>query len=846
MANVYKLSDYKVLDFFVRHVDLELDLTKEAPQSKALLTIEPNPEFSPHPTDLQLDCQNMQLTSVLLNGRLLSTEEYELKDNSLIIKNVPHGLEFTVETTATLGKNTDLFGYYTTEGTGLVKAETEGLRRVFPCKDRPDNLATYKTTLIANKKEFPTLLANGLAIEEKNSDKIHSVTWVNPIPIPSYLFAMVAGNLICSKTSYITNLGREIPVEFYIPEGAVAKCVFAQEVLKAAMAWDEQRFNLECPLPAVKVAGVNKYASGASEPLGLILFNTANLYATAASRTDIDIIRVMDVVAHEFFHTWTGDLVTIRDWFNLAAKEGLTTFRTSLFLEYILGIDPERMFYGHSLDERAPRPDSYTAVRSLYTSAAYEKSAEIFRMIMSFMGEEAFNKGLTAFLQQHAGEAITLENILNFLSNKDSDVNQFLPWFTESGIPKVTVTDEYDEVKQIYKLKFATHGAEGRPIPVDYVLFDKNGIAMFPNQQIIIDQPEMIIDFPLLSERPTPSLLRGFSAPIHLEFAYTNQQLLFLIHYDDDVYNRCNAAKTVIRRLVSEYCAGKSIELSSEFSTTYRTLLMDNKQKTWVLAELLALPSEEDLIASFPNASFEKVVEGRRLIQEKLAQELKSALHSTIKELDIPSKTEDKVLFDFAAAGNRRLKAVCYSYLCVTEPEKTELALINQFQDALGKNMTDTISALALLANANSSQSDKLLEQFYQYWQHDPDAINYWFNLQAAAHLPTVVDKVRKLIQHPAFDLSNPNKIYALLGVFIKNIYGFHALSGEGYKLVADIILQLEKINPTLAANLTEKFSSWDKFDKQRQNLMRNNLKYIYEQATTPEVRNMAGKGLGE
>ncbi|USQ12795.1 aminopeptidase N [Legionella lytica] len=841
-----KQSDYKVLDFITPSISLTFDLTKEPIQTKALLVVGRNPNSSSEATDLHLNCENIKLISLSLGGKPLHPDEYELKDNILTIKNVPPKGLFYLEAISELGQNTDLFGLYKTEGTVLVKAETEGLRRVFPCIDRPDNLADYVTTIIANENQYPTLLSNGVLTRKRSYDNgVHSVTWNDPIAKPSYLFAMVAGDLTCSAATYKTKQGREVPIEFYLPKSDIEKCDFAKDILKGAMKYDEDRFNLEYLPELVKIAGVNKYASGASEPTGLILFNTANLLATQASRTDTDFIRVLDVVAHEYFHTWSGNLVTIRDWFNLSYKEGLTTLRASLFLEHCLGVDLDRMFDGRSLDERAPRPESYTAVRSLYTTAAYEKGAEIFRMIMNAMGEKTFNKCLSVFLKKNTGKAITLEDIIDSLSSQSNvELRPFLNWFSATGTPKVTVTDEYNSETKTYKIKCVTHDGKDRPIPVNLMLFSKDGTPISQEDVLMLDKPEMEFEYTNIHELPTPSLLRGFSAPIHLQYEYSNEQLLLLMQYDGDIYNKCKAAKMLITHMVQDYCAGKELEFSSDFIVAYMNLLLNNQQKTWVLAELLALPSEEALIASLPNADFEKIAEARRLIQKELGMSLKADLQVTIDELQAPAKTDSHALFDINAAGNRRLKSVCYSYLLAADPEASQYALIAQFNEALGKNMTETVSALSLLVNINYSQVNELLEQFYTYWKHDIDAINYWFNLQAAAHSTTVISRVADLLKHEAFDMTNPNKVNALLGVFIKNPYGFHDASGVGYELVASTILKLEQFNPSLAANLTEKFSSWIKVEPKRQKLMLDCLSHIYEKASTEDVRNMAKKEL--
>lgn len=847
-SKVYNLADYKAPCFLVTHVDLEIDLSKKPVQSKASLTIIPNPDVESHPLDLVLDGENMVLTSISLDGKPLQLEEYELTDKSLTIKNVPQGKTFTLITTTLLGENTDLFGLYETEGTFLVKAETEGLRRVLFCNDRPDNLATYKTKIIANKEDFPVLLSNGhLVNSEVLENDLHSVTWIDNVPKPSYLFALVAGNLQYSVTYYKTQSGRTLPIEFYVPPEATAKCDFAKEVLKQAMAWDERTYHLECALQQHMVAGVDKYASGASEPTGLNLFNTENLFATPETKTDSGILRVLEVVAHEFFHYWSGDRVTIRDWHNLPFKEGLTTFRAAMFQEDLFGTDLVKLLNGKNLDERAPRQNSYTEVRSLYTAAAYEKSADIFRMIMLTVGKESFYKGMTQFLLDNDGGAVTLENVLDSLSSSTGiNLNPFLSWFIEAGIPGITVTDDYNQVTKEYTLKIKTKNAAGRPIPFVLGLLDSSGKEIMADKTLMLDQPEMEFHFYNILSKPTPSLLRSFSAPVTLNYNYTNDSLLLLIQNDSNLYNRCEAATQLIARMVTDFCDGKAIELTSQFFDAYRSLLTDKRLSEWMLAELLTLPSEELLAATISKPIFEKLGEGRLFIQKELARELKSDLFQLYNNLQLqpPVQKSQFTIFDIREAGIRRLKAVCYSYFQWTDLAKTTEYLLLQFKDALGHDMTETISALTQLCDINCKEVDELLNDFYQYWEKDTNAINYWFNVQAAIHSNKVVNRVAQLMQHPAFDLSNPNKVYALLGTFIKNPYGFHASSGEGYHLLAEAVLRLDKINPTLAANLTGYFINWNKYDDNRQKMMLDVLVMIHDKAISADVKNTAKKGL--
>ncbi|KTD68253.1 aminopeptidase [Legionella steelei] len=849
-SGIFRLSDYEVLDYLIKHVDLEIDLSKKPVQSKAILTIAPNPKSSSHSVDLELDGENMILESIILDGKKLSREKYEVTKNSLIIKSIPKDRIFTLETITRLGENTDLFGLYETEGTVLVKAETEGLRRVLFCHDRPDNLATYKTTIIAKKENYPVLLSNGALIEQKDIENgLHCATWLDEVPKPSYLFALVAGKLQKSVAYFKTRSQRELPIEFYVPPAATVKCDFAKEVLKEAMRWEEEIFDLECELSQHMVAGVDKYASGASEPTGLNLFNTANLFATPETRTDADFLRVLEVVAHEYFHYWSGDRVTIREWFNLPFKEGLTTFRAAMFRERLFGTDLIRMLDGKNFDERAPRQNTYTNVRSLYTAAAYEKSADIFRMIMLFLGEKAFYQGMTQFLKSNDGGAVTLEDVLASLNKSTrKDMSPFLNWFTEAGIPQLMVTDEYEQRTKRYTLKFKTTDGKGRPIPVVVGLLDKNGNEIQGDATIIVDKPEMAFHFDNIDLHPTPSLLRSFSAPVQLEFAYNKEQLLLLMQHDSNLYNRCEAANKLMTQMVSDYCAGISLVFTPELFNAYRKLISEahSSLNYWVFAELISIPTEETLFSNLQNQDFGKITEARQLIQRQIAKKLKEDIVLMQKSLDkIPASNKSPFqTFDIISAGARRLQHVCHSYLLLIQPEKTESALVEQFNNSLGKNMTDCISALSLLLNNNSSQSSKLLERFYDYWQGDAGAVNYWFNVQAAAHSVHVVKLVEQLTSHRAFDLSNPNKVYALLGTFIKNPYGFHAISGKGYQLIVDVILKLEKINPTLAANLAEKFNDWDKYDEKKQQLMLSHLEFLSTNATTADVRNMTKKGI--
>lgn len=844
---LYKLSDYQVLDYFMVDVVLEIDLRTKPYSCTSLLTIKPNTTINSRATDLKLDGEHMTLLWIKLDNTALASDEYELNNHSIIIKNVPQNQAFTLESKTLLQEQSDLFGLYETGGICIVKAETEGLRRVFFCIDRPDNLASYTTTIIAKKKQYPVLLSNGTLIKNHQLDnEDHSVTWIDSLPKPSYLFALVAGSLHYSVTEFTTKSGHKIPIEFYLPPKETAQCDFAKEVLKKAMRWDEEVFALPCTLPRHMVAGVDKYASGASEPTGLNLFNTENLLANPQIKTDLGMLRVLDVVAHEFFHYWSGNRVTIRDWFNLPFKEGLTTFRAALFFEDLFGTDLVRLLYGKNLDERAPRQSSYKAVRSLYTTAAYEKSADIFRMMMLIMGKEAFYKAISDFLKKNDGAAVTLEDAITSLSEASSiDLGSFIYWFTEAGIPELIISDNYDPANQRYTLKIKIKNRKKRPIPLVMILFDVSGEELIQETTLNIRQSKVEYHFDGIASRPIPSLLRSFSAPVYLNYQISNHDLLVLMRYDSNLYNRCEASKQLIKNLINEYCTHKHTNIPSALFDVYRHLLVTQDISPWMLAELLSLSSEEALIALGTAPDFELLTEGRHYIQTQLAQTLKEEW-ALLENKIFTYIANDKPMFaafDIEDAGIRRLKSVYYSYAQFIDFEKVKKQLIQQATQQLDKNMSETIDALALLGEMGcDTERELLLNAFYEHWKDDSHAVNYWFKVQASTHSNAVVMQVSRLLSHPAFDLSNPNKVYALIGVFISNPYGFHNQSGEGYQLVNNVILQLDKINPPLAANLTSKYSSWRQYNLTRQEQLRESLIYINNQASSIDVKNAVNK----
>lgn len=851
-THLHRLSDYKAPDYVTKYTELTLDLSKIPIETETILHIEPN-SMEPG-KDLVLNGQNIKLLSISLDDKELDPSQYEITPESLIIKNIPKKL-LRLKSKVQLGINTDLFGLYETDGVSLVKAETEGLRRVFYCMDRPDVLSTYKTTIIANKKDYSCLLSNGISLQAEDLGEQYKVTWYDKVAKPSYLFAMIAGVLEKSGETYTSTNGHKIAIEFFLPPNTAHQSTFAKKVLQAAMHWDEEVYHLYCALSRYIIAGVDKYASGASETTGLNLFNTANLFSSPETTTDLRMLHILEVVSHEFFHYWTGNRVTIKNWFNLCFKEGLTTFRAALFREDLFasvygpeyGADLVRLLDGKNLDPKPSRPDSYTEVRNLYNAAAYDKSAQIFKMMMLYAGRDVFNKALSSFLKCHDGSAVTLEQLLQFLSDAtEMNFNVFLPWFTEEGIPNLDVTDSFDEKTKIYTLKIKNPQGKNRPIPVLMGLLDPSGEEIQANTVLMIDKPEMEFKYEVEGSRPIPSLLRSFSAPVTLNYDYTQEQLLTLIKFDTNSYNRCEAARKLIVSFINNQDKENPWQLNDSFFDAYKHVLKDSSLPPWIKAEIVSLPTEEELITLFDKPDFEKIARLRLLIQKELGLALKDQWFSCYDEKSQLENPDGSKLFDIHAAGIRRLQAVCRTYFQHIDRDITLQKARLQFDDALKSNMTDTLSALSILAEMNDEKLDALLTQYFDYWHHEPNAINSWFALQASIHSNEVINRVKTLTNHYAFDLSNPNHVDALLKTFIKNPYGFHAASGEGYTFIASKILELDKTNPTLAAKLVQNFSNWKSFDEGRKKLMLTELLFIENKSESSAVRNIVKKLLAK
>ncbi len=844
----FNLGDYRAPVYVTDTIELAIDLTTTPARVKSQLRIRPNPSLPAMHTSLLLDGEKMELVSVYVNDIPLSQEEYTLTENSLTIhaNKVPIAFEFTVSIETLIQNHADLFGKYEVDGVVLIKAETQGMRRVTYMQDSPDVRSKYEVTLIGDKKSHPILLCNGVLTKEYDlSNGRHAAVWSDDVPKPSYLFAMVAGHLAKRQDKFITRSGREVPIILYADHASLHKCSYAIEVIKQAWRFDEEIYGVECDLPEHKVVGIAQYAAGASETTTLNLFNLQNLVAEPSTSSDKSFLQTANTVSHEVFHGWSGNHVTIRDWFNLSVKEGLTVYRAYEWLGKFFGSALIRTMFGKIPDESsASRPDSYVSVRNLYSLASYDKAAEIFRMMMLMMGESVFHQAVHEFLVDHDGQSVTLEDMLESMCmSSGMNLLPTLSWFTESGFVDLQVEDHYDEVNQRYSLTFKQSSTapnyKVRPIPVLLGLLDHHGDVYENDTLIIIDQAEQTISFDNMHNRPVPSLLRSYSALVKLKYEYSDDDLLLLMQFDTDFPNRRIAFNKYIISLVRGYCAGNEIHFNDAMLSAYRKMIVDTRYGLWERAMALEMTSEEELVDELGFANINQIREARKLILTTIANELHGDWQAAFINLQSQPDVEDTQLpgFDVRNAGKRAMIACCQKYLACVAPDAVISNLRQQFKAALGANMNDALSALNMLSELNTQLAQQALDQFYSYYQGNQLAINYWFGVQASAHSENTVAKVRQLLQHPAFKMNVPSVLLSLFRPFVRNVDGFHARSGAGYELLADVVIQLDQFNPQMASSLVGPLTRWDSCDKERQKLMYMQLQRLLQATQSKDVR---------
>lgn len=850
------LADYKAPDFLVESVDLHFNLANNDTLVQSKLQIKRNGQHT-HP--LVLNGENLQLIEVALDNHVLNPSQYRLENETLVIANVPDAFVLNIKNQINPETNTQLSGLFKSDALFCTQCEPQGFQRITYFIDRPDVLARFTTTIEADSALYPILLSNGNLVERGESPKgRHWVKWVDPFKKPSYLFALVAGDLDCLEGRYQTRSGRSVVIRIFCEKGQADRCKFALEAVYKAMRWDEEVFGREYDLDIFMIVAVNAFNMGAMENKGLNIFNAKFILADPQTATDVDFQNILSVVGHEYFHNWSGNRVTCRDWFQLSLKEGLTIFRdqefsTDMGSPLATRIDEVKSIRTAQFTEDAGpmahpvQPDSYIEINNFYTTTIYNKGAEVIRMMRTLLGRELFHNAMTLYFDRYDGQAVTIEEFVKAMEETSGiDLTQFRRWYKQAGTPVVSIDTHYNPDKQTFTIE-ATQNCPPTPsqphklpfhIPLAVGLYSQQGDALpltFENETapsfekscvLNLQKEKEIFCFKHINERPVPSFLHGFSAPIKLNMHYSDQDLRLLFLHDTDGFSRWEAGQQLalraINHLVQAYQQGHALTVDAEFCPAFAAILHDSKLDKMFIAELLTLPSEAYISEQMAVIDVDAIYAARRYLRETLAKELRVDWQKIYKS----NEAFGEFQHDLESIAQRSLKNTCLAYLMATPDADTIALCWKQFKQA--NNMTDKVSALALLANVDCKERAEALNLFYEAWKTDTLVLDKWLAVQARSELPDTLSKVKALMQHPAFDDKNPNKLRALIGTFTQiNRVQFHDKNGEGYAFLTDQVCRLNSINSQVASRLLDPLTQWRKFDSVRQAKMQACLQKI-------------------
>ncbi|QLB20467.1 aminopeptidase N [Vespertiliibacter pulmonis] len=842
-------KDYRQPDFTITDIYLDFQLDPERTLVTSTLTVQRKNTQTNH---LRLDGHSFEFLALKLNGEPFSSYKKDDESLTLDLTNFPNEqFQLEIQTCLQPSKNVSLQGLYQS-GEGLcTQCEAEGFRQITYMLDRPDVLAKYRTKLTACKSKYPYLLSNGNRIAQGElEDGRHWVEWQDPFPKPSYLFAVVAGNFDLLKDQFTTMSGREVALEIYVDKGNLDRATWAMESLKRSMKWDEQRFGLEYDLDIYMIVAVDFFNMGAMENKGLNIFNSKFVLANPQTATDDDYMNVESVIAHEYFHNWTGNRITCRDWFQLSLKEGLTVFRdqeftSDLWSRSVKRIEDVRLLRTVQFAEDASpmahpiRPEKVIEMNNFYTVTVYEKGAEVIRMIHTLLGEELFQKGMKLYVAENDGKAATCEDFISAMERASGiDLQQFRRWYSQSGTPELTVSDDYDEKRQIYRLhisqmtqptadqveKVSLH------IPVKVALYAENGQKLNLQYELftISDVLDVIhehqtFEFHNISQRPVPALLCDFSAPVRVDYNYTTDQLLTLVKFAENDFIRWDAAQTLyineLRENLGRYQQGETLKFSSALLEALTFVLENANVDPELTALTLTLPTETQFAEWFKTIDPTGISVVRDFMQVSISEALKDRLLVTYNQNKLANYCV--VAEDMA---KRALRNVCLSYLAFSDIGNT-LVYKHYYQ---ADNMTDTLAALSAATKAQLPCRDQLLADFEEKWHHDGLVMDKWFALQATRPDENVLEIVQHLLNHRSFNMNNPNRVRSLIGSFaMANPKAFHTLDGAGYRFLVDMLIKLNSTNPQVAARLIEPLIKFSRYDAQRQTLMRRGLERL-------------------
>ncbi len=874
------LKDYRPPEYLIERTELHFDLREDYTTVTATLQLRRDPATPPG-TPLELSGQELELLSVALDGDELGAGAYRSDAETLSIPDVPAQFSLRCVTRIRPQDNTSLEGLYKSRTMYCTQCEAEGFRKITYYLDRPDVMSVFTVSVEAERDRYPVLLSNGNLLESGDAGGgRHSAVWHDPFPKPCYLFALVAGDLAHVQDNFTTCGGREVTLRIYVEEKDLGKCDHAMLSLQQSMRWDEEVYGREYDLDIFNIVAVDDFNMGAMENKSLNIFNTSCVLCSPEITTDMGFQRVQAIVAHEYFHNWSGNRVTCRDWFQLSLKEGFTVFRDAEFSADMGSRTVKRVEDATLLrtaqfaEDAGPmahpvRPDSYMEINNFYTLTVYEKGAEVVRMIHTLLGPDAFRRGSDLYFERHDGQAVTCEDFVVAMEDASGvDLGQFRNWYSQAGTPRLTVSGTYDEAAGRYTLEVTQDcpATPGQPekksfvIPLALGLLGDAGnlplrlAGIEPDPEVgdnthcvlTVDRPTQTYTFEGVRERPVPSLLRGFSAPVRLQYDYSAEDLCALISRDDDGFVRWDSAQALatgaIEKVQSVLEEGGEPQLEPLLAKACAALLEDTSLDAAMVAEMLRLPGENylaELASQDGGADVDGIHRAREFVQRELGGALEPALLERYRALD----SDEPYAPEAGQIARRCLRNTCLDFLVCADAKHLDLAL-RQYEAA--GNMTDRLAALRAIAfYGDDAQRDTALDTFYENWRHESLVVNQWLQVQASIPGEGALARVQGLMSHPEFDLRNPNKVRALVGVFsAQNPVNFHRLDGAGYRFLADVVLELNAINPQIAARLLTPLTKWRNYTG-RAELMTSELQRLADAPTlSPDVFEVVTKSL--
>ena len=860
------LKDYQQPNYWITQTKLRFELFEDKTLVHSELYLEANEACSNH-DNLQLHGEQLLLKQISINGKQLDSNEYSVNSEHLTLQDPPKQFTLSALVEIDPAQNTALEGLYLSSGNYCTQCEAEGFRKITYYLDRPDVMAIFTVRIEADKKSIPVMLSNGNRISEGElGNGRHFAEWNDPHPKPSYLFALVAGDLSCNRDEYTTASGRVVSLEIYTEAHNAHKCDHAIASLKKAMQWDEQTYGLEYDLDSYMIVAVDDFNMGAMENKGLNVFNSKCVLASADTSTDADYMSIEAVIAHEYFHNWTGNRVTCRDWFQLSLKEGLTVFRDQEFTSDVTSRAVKRIQDVRYLrtyqfaEDSGPmahpvRPASYVEINNFYTLTVYEKGSEVVRMYQTLFGKDGFRKGLDNYFVRHDGQAVTTDDFAAAMSDANNlNLGNFMQWYSQCGTPELDVFTQWDQDKKQYTISFdqklpvTKTQSDPQPylIPVKTALYDQQGNTMSltvdnnhdatDEVTLHVEQKQQQFVFKDVDTEPVPSLLRDFSAPVKLNYKYTNDDFVFLMANDNDSFNRWDAGQ----RFATEWLLDAVIAIktdtklpeASQFIQALSVVLLDNEIDSAFKAEMMVLPQESYLADFMQPIDVDAIYQARRLLQLNIAKNLEEVLLSTYQRNVVSGSYQ----YNANDMGKRRLAGICLFYLNLLEKQEY-VDLAKQLLEQ-ANNMTDTMNALEAVNDVDHDYRDQAVNNFGEKWVDDALVMDKWFSMQARSRRSNVLKTVKSLLEHPKFSIKNPNKVRALIGVFsMANPTAFHAKDGSGYSFLADKVIELNAINPQVASRLVKPLIDWKKYDENRQQLMKAQLRRII--ATTDLSRDV-------